>query len=109
MDPAERDNAHQEGPAVRFEVPRNADVLDPLTAIEHAGRQARAEAIVKDLVDPAEPEAIGFSYHRRRVADETDVILVVEGTDESKVGQAARTLDDCLDADGYYEELLESS
>lgn len=93
--------------AVGFEVPRTADVLDPLTAIEEAGRQARAEAIVRDLMDPAQHQAIEVSYHKRRVADDTDVILVVEGTDENRVRAAARTLDERLDTGGYYEETVE--
>lgn len=68
----------------RFTITR-PNSLDPLEVIADATRQAQAEGLAREAINPGSPDSLSCNYE----ADGTDAVLVVEGTEEAPVADIA--------------------
>jgi hypothetical protein len=66
--------------------------LDPLSVIEQATRQAVAEQIAREHAHPTDGQALSFRYERDANSAGDYVDLVIEGSDETRVGLVLRRL-----------------
>lgn len=95
--------------AVSFSVRRTACATYPISTMQDARKQVHAERLVCELRDPGRPEAIGFDYRVVAVGGELGVVLTVDGSDEIKVREVARRLDEHYHGQPFYEKEVDSS
>jgi hypothetical protein len=68
----------------RFAITR-PNSLDPLEVIADATRQAQAEGLAREAINPGSPDSLSCHYE----VDGTTAVLVVEGTEEAPVADIA--------------------
>jgi len=59
--------------------------FDPLRVIEEATAQARAERIVTEHADPADPAALSYRFEKDEQEEGLFIDLVIEGEDKHRL------------------------